>query len=112
MSSKVSFFLAAALLSFSIAAYGHHSFAATYHQDKTVTIEGRLVQFSFRNPHSIVNVESTDPKTGKIRWTIEWAGSWKCRRYWPAWKQEAESRSAEDNEGGHVCWGCLKISRH
>ena len=75
MRTKASFLLAAALLAFSVAAYGHHSFAATYHQDQTVTIEGRLVQFSFRNPHSIVNVESTDPKTGKIRWTIEWAGS-------------------------------------
>ena len=75
MRLKVAFLLAAVMLALSVAAYGHHSFAATYHQDQTVTIEGRLVQFSFRNPHSIVNVESTDPKTGKIRWTIEWAGS-------------------------------------
>lgn len=75
MRLKVSFLLAAVLLALSFAAYGHHSFAATYHQDQTVTIEGRLVQFSLRNPHSIVNVESTDPKTGKIRWNIEWAGS-------------------------------------
>ena len=67
--------LAAALLASSVTAYGHHSFAATYHQDQTITIEGKLVQFSFRNPHSTVNVESTDPKTGKIRWTVEWAGS-------------------------------------
>jgi Family of unknown function (DUF6152) len=75
MKIKISFLLAAMLLASSFAVYAHHSFAATYHQDQTVTIEGRMVQFSFRNPHSIVQVESTDPKTGKIRWTIEWAGS-------------------------------------
>lgn len=73
MKIKVSFLLAVTLLALSVAAYSHHSFAATYHQDQTVTIEGKLVQISLRNPHSIVQVESTDPKTGKIRWTIEWA---------------------------------------
>ena len=35
MRSKVSFLLAATLLALSVAAYGHHSFAATYHQDQT-----------------------------------------------------------------------------
>ena len=37
-------------------AYAHHSFAATYLEDQTVTIEGELVQFLFRNPHSFVHV--------------------------------------------------------
>ena len=37
-------------------AYAHHSFAATYLEDQTVTIEGDLVQFLFRNPHSFVHV--------------------------------------------------------
>ncbi len=32
--------------------YAHHSFAATYFEDKTVTIEGNLKQFLYRNPHS------------------------------------------------------------
>ena len=35
----------------------HHSFAATYFEDKTQKIEGDLVQFMFRNPHSFVHVE-------------------------------------------------------
>ena len=38
----------------------HHSFAATYFEDKTETIEGDLVQFLFRNPHSFVHVEAKD----------------------------------------------------
>ena len=35
----------------------HHSFAATYVEDQVVTIEGELVQFLFRNPHSFVHLQ-------------------------------------------------------
>jgi Family of unknown function (DUF6152) len=52
----------------------HHSFAATYHEDKTVNIEGRLVQFLFRNPHSFVHVEAPDENGETQRWAVEWAG--------------------------------------
>ena len=45
---------------FGALAYAHHSFAATYIEDKSVTIEGELVQVLFRNPHSFVHV--TSPK--------------------------------------------------
>ena len=38
----------------------HHSFAATYFEDQTESIEGNLVQFLFRNPHSFVHVEAKD----------------------------------------------------
>src|SRR5215207_1705307 len=34
----------------------HHSFAATYFEDQTVTIEGQILQFVFRNPHSFVHL--------------------------------------------------------
>ena len=47
-------------------AYAHHSFAATYFEDKTVTVDGKLVQFMFRNPHSFVHVEAPDEK-GMVR---------------------------------------------
>jgi len=40
----------------------HHSFAATYFEDQTVTIKGKLVQFLYRNPHSFVHVEAPDDK--------------------------------------------------
>ena len=62
--------LAAALVG---SAYAHHSFAATYFEDKTDKIQGKLVQFLYRNPHSFVHVEAKDPKTGEmIRWAVEW----------------------------------------
>jgi len=34
------------------AAYAHHSYAATYDVTKEVKLEGKLVQFVYRNPHS------------------------------------------------------------
>ena len=50
----------------------HHSFAATYYEDKTVTIEGDLVQFVFRNPHSYVHLEAPDDNGQMQRWAVEW----------------------------------------
>jgi hypothetical protein len=53
-------------------AVAHHSFAATYFEDKTQKVEGNLVQFLYRNPHSFVHVEGPDDKGVMQRWAIEW----------------------------------------
>jgi hypothetical protein len=74
MKTKSALLFAAMLLSSAIAAYAHHSFAATYDQKQTITITGKMVQFSFRNPHSFVQVE-VDDGTQKVRWAVEWAGA-------------------------------------
>jgi hypothetical protein len=55
-------------------AFAHHSFAATYFEDKKMTVEGNLVQFLFRNPHSFVQVEAPDDSGKMVRWAVEWAG--------------------------------------
>ena len=67
-------FVFAALLS-GIRAYAHHSFAATYHEDQTIKIEGTMVQFQFRNPHSFVQVDAPDASGKMQRWGIEWGGA-------------------------------------
>jgi hypothetical protein len=74
MSRKVLFILAGTLLS-GMTAYAHHSFNAVYDVSREVTIEGKLVQFLFRNPHSWVHVEVTTPAGEVQRWAIEWGGS-------------------------------------
>jgi len=62
-----------AILAFtSTAASAHHSFAATYYEDKMVTIEGELVEFQYRNPHSFVQVVTTEKDGTMKRWAIEW----------------------------------------
>tara|TARA_R110000772_G_scaffold161502_14_gene272664 strand:+ start:551 stop:955 length:405 start_codon:yes stop_codon:yes gene_type:complete len=54
----------------------HHSFPATYVMDEEQTIEGTMVQFLFRNPHSFVHVMVTDEETGENqRWAVEWGGA-------------------------------------
>jgi hypothetical protein len=63
------------LLATSVAAYAHHSFAATYDESKRIEIKGKIVVFSFRNPHSLVNVEVTDASGKKVRWAVEGPGS-------------------------------------
>jgi Family of unknown function (DUF6152) len=56
-------------------AYAHHSFAATYLEDKTQKIEGKVVQFLFQNPHSFLMVEAPDERGVLQRWSIEWGSS-------------------------------------
>ena len=56
-------------------AYAHHSFAATYLEDQSVTIEGELVQFLFRNPHSFVHVMVKDKDGQMVRYAVEWGGA-------------------------------------
>lgn len=55
--------------------YAHHSFAATYLEDKLVTIEGELVQLIFRNPHSFVQVMVKEKDGSIVRYAVEWAGA-------------------------------------
>jgi hypothetical protein len=53
-------------------AWAHHSFAATYFEDKQEKIQGKLVQFLYRNPHSFVHVEVKNPDGTLTRWAVEW----------------------------------------
>jgi len=43
--------------------------------DDEVKIEGELVAFMFRNPHSFVHVEAPDKDGEMQRWAIEWAAA-------------------------------------
>ncbi len=56
-------------------ANAHHSFTATYFEDRTVQIEGKLLQFMFRNPHSFVHIEAPDDSGTMQRWAVEWGGA-------------------------------------
>jgi len=52
----------------------HHSFASTYFEDKSVTIQGKVMLFLFRNPHSFVQVEAKDDRGTTQTWAAEWGG--------------------------------------
>ena len=75
MKRKLLVLLIAGLFVSGATAYARHSFAATYFEDKTVKIDGKLVQFLFRNPHSFVHVEAPDENGVMQRWAVEWGGA-------------------------------------
>jgi hypothetical protein len=56
-------------------ATAHHSFSATYDETAQTRIEGTLVQFMFRNPHSWVHVMAPDENGEQRRWAVEWGAA-------------------------------------
>jgi len=67
--------LAAASILVAGTAYAHHSYAATYDVAHEIKLEGKLVQFVYRNPHSFVHVMTMDDKGVSQRWAVEWSGT-------------------------------------
>lgn len=53
--------------------FAHHSFAATYFEDQTVTVEGDLVEFEYRAPHAWVHLTVKDMDGKVVRFSGEWA---------------------------------------
>jgi hypothetical protein len=66
--------VAVAILAGSVAR-AHHSYSATYDTAREVRLEGRLMQFAFKNPHSFVTVQAPDDKGIMQRWSVEWSGT-------------------------------------
>lgn len=52
--------------------FAHHSFIATYYDDQRVEIQGTVVQFLLRNPHSFLHVDAPDAHGEMHTWSIEW----------------------------------------
>ena len=61
MSIKLSLALAAGLAVLPAAARAHHSFAAFFDPDKSVTITGKVTEFRFTNPHGMVEMDVKKP---------------------------------------------------
>jgi len=71
----VRYLLAAAIgIVLSTQAYSHHSFSTIYFDDRSVTIEGELVQFLYRNPHSFIYLVVNE-RGQEVRYAIEWRGA-------------------------------------
>jgi|SRR5688572_15500349 len=75
MMRRIFLFGIAAIVLSGAAAYAHHSYAATYDVGKEVKLEGKLIQFTFRNPHSFVTLQAQDATGAVQRWAVEWAGT-------------------------------------
>ena len=75
MKRRLLLLLVAVVLLSAVTAFAHHSFTSTYDDEKTVKLDGKIVQFMFRNPHSFVAVEAPDAKGVMQRWGVEWGGA-------------------------------------
>lgn len=50
--------IAAAMLLASLPVEAHHSFSGTYDVSKEITLKGKIVEVSFRSPHSFFFIEA------------------------------------------------------
>jgi len=51
----------------------HHSFAAYYFEQQSMTIEGDVVEFQYRAPHAWVHVNAPDASGRTRTYAAEWA---------------------------------------
>jgi hypothetical protein len=58
----------------------HHPVGEKYFIDRTGEIEGTLVEFQLRNPHSFVFLEVQDGQGHVQRWTLEWLATVQLNR--------------------------------
>jgi len=56
----------------SAALAAHHSFAGTYIEGQLTKIEGKIVEFNIRNPHSYIVIEVEEKGGKKVKWGGEW----------------------------------------
>jgi hypothetical protein len=73
MKSRLAILMIAAVLASGAVTLAHHSFAGSYIEHQVMKIEGKIVEFNIRNPHSFILLEVQE--NGKpIRWGGEWGG--------------------------------------
>ena len=69
-----------ATLGLSVAASGHHSFAAYYFEDQSIQIQGDIVEVQFKAPHTWVHVNTRDESGKEKRYAAEWANPSRLER--------------------------------
>jgi hypothetical protein len=62
---------ASALLVSTVTVAAHHSFAAEYDREKTITVTGEVTKLMWTNPHARVQVESKDQAGNVESWDFE-----------------------------------------
>ncbi|HEV2323187.1 MAG TPA: DUF6152 family protein [Terracidiphilus sp.] len=62
---------AATLLALALPVAAHHSFSAEFDRDKKVTLEGKVVEMDWVNPHSWLVIDVPNAQGKMDRWRIE-----------------------------------------
>ena len=80
MSNKLVVVLFSCAVSFGGPALAHHSFAATYLDGQDITLEGKMVRVTIRNPHSYAYISVEDDDGTETQWAIEWSAATRLMR--------------------------------
>jgi hypothetical protein len=62
------------------AATAHHSFATYYFEERSVSIEGDVVEFAYSAPHAWVHLTASDATGVSRRFAAEWANPTRLAR--------------------------------
>ena len=65
------------LLLCTVPLWAHHSWSNDFFLDKTITVKGKISQFEFQNPHSMLHLDITNEQGVTETWLGEWAGTGK-----------------------------------
>lgn len=72
--------IAGLLAAFALPALAHHSIAVHYDQTTSVTVDGVVTQYLWRNPHVFIYVEVTDEAGGIQNWVLQWQNTQVLRK--------------------------------
>jgi hypothetical protein len=72
--------LGVAVLAGALPAYSHHSFAAYYFEQESVTVQGEMTEFVYKNPHAWVRVMVKDDTGQAQQYSAEWGNPGRLRR--------------------------------
>ena len=59
------------LLALAAPVAAHHSFAVFFDSERTISIDGTVSEFQFRNPHGIIRLKVRQPDGKEVEWKAE-----------------------------------------
>lgn len=60
--------------------YAHHSFAASYHESQSISLEGTVHEFRYKSPHAILVFHVADAAGRARQYEAEWANPSRLQR--------------------------------
>jgi hypothetical protein len=60
-------------LAVTVSVFAHHSFPAHYFEERSITVQGEVVEFEYKSPHAWVHVMVRDTSGQGQRFSAEWS---------------------------------------